>query len=470
MFADVAPQLLALLRREPARAAFLLMALLPAVLELLAARLALLLEALEAALTVAGLGLSRENGGQRQKGTRQGSKTFHGSLSAKGVSRCGRSTQLGVVLLIVNVPARPVKVMLQVGAFGPGEDTVRLVQALFLADVALLARQAVRLAARQFAGAHALADALLLMVLARIDAGVVRTRLCRSGKPEGGHAGQKHADKQREHWRQQRARLLYVIGRTSEYASLWADAYRAYRGSESLKPSDAMRNAIRKRIQALLSHIPATLTLHTEPEQAEIELIDAQGRVHQGKSPLKLTLPPGSTTFSIQQKGYETRKRRLSLDPLQHTQLFLELLPLQTAQQSNAPPSTSWRVPVAWASVGMGLASSIASIALIAVSQQQLAAYDAQRASPKATAQFALDPERFVDPLRSAQSTEAASIGTFAGACVFFGLAAALLFWSPPKPPSTAALPSPTSFLPAPSTSPIVATSPPLPQRLYRIP
>ncbi|MCK6509733.1 PEGA domain-containing protein [Myxococcota bacterium] len=276
--------------------------------------------------------------------------------------------------------------------------------------------------------------------------------------------------KQREHWRQQRARLLYVIGRTSEYASLWADAYRAYRGSESLKPSDAMRNAIRKRIQALLSHIPATLTLHTEPEQAEIELIDAQGRVHQGKSPLKLTLPPGSTTFSIQQKGYETRKRRLSLDPLQHTQLFLELLPLQTAQQSNAPPSTSWRVPVAWASVGMGLASSIASIALIAVSQQQLAAYDAQRASPKATAQFALDPERFVDPLRSAQSTEAASIGTFAGACVFFGLAAALLFWSPPKPPSTAALPSPTSFLPAPSTSPIVATSPPLPQRLYRIP
>ncbi len=276
--------------------------------------------------------------------------------------------------------------------------------------------------------------------------------------------------KQREHWRQQRARLLYVIGRTSEYASLWADAYRAYRGSESLKPSDAMRNAIHKRIEALLSHIPATLTLHTEPEQAEIDLIDAQGRVHRGKSPLKLTLPPGTTTFSIQQKGYETRKRRIALAPLQHTQLFLELPSLQTTQQPNNPPSASWRVPVAWASIGMGIASSIASIALIAVSQQQLAAYDVQRASPKATTQFSLDPERFVDPLRSAQSTEAASIGTLAGACVLFGLAAALLFWSPPKPTPTATPPTPTSFLPVSPTSPTVSTPPSLPQRLYPTP
>lgn len=89
MLADVAPQLLALLRREPARALFLPLALQLAALEFLAphfslalelvpAQLALLLEALEAARTVAGLSLRRKAGGQRNEDTCKDGKAFHG--------------------------------------------------------------------------------------------------------------------------------------------------------------------------------------------------------------------------------------------------------------------------------------------------------------------------------------------------------------------------------------------------------
>jgi hypothetical protein len=66
--------------------------------------------------------------------------------------------------------------------------------------MALLAFQTPRLDRGQFAGADALADALLLMVLAGIDARVLRARLGRRGQPKGGHAGQKHADKQWFHF------------------------------------------------------------------------------------------------------------------------------------------------------------------------------------------------------------------------------------------------------------------------------
>ncbi len=265
---------------------------------------------------------------------------------------------------------------------------------------------------------------------------------------------------QREHWQQQRARLLYVIGRTSEYAALWADAYRAYRDCESLKPSDAMREAIRKRIQSLLPRISATLTLHTEPEQASIELIDAQGRVHQGKSPFTRTLSPGVITFSMKRQGYETRKRRISLEPLQNTKLFLELVPLQTAIKPKPPSSFSWRVPVVWLSVGLGIASSAASIALIAVSQQQLAAYDEMRASSNASQTFLLDRKLFVSRLQNAQSTEAASIGTFVGAGVFFALATAFFFWSPPKTSPAASAASSASAASAVSATHLLFPSP----------
>ncbi|MBZ0133747.1 MAG: hypothetical protein K8F53_14130 [Rhodocyclaceae bacterium] len=114
---------------------------------------------------------------------------------------------LSIVFLIVYVAARPVLVATQVGTLRMGQVSVRTIAALFLADVTLLALQAVRLGPVQFARAHTLADTLLLVVLAGIDAPLIGARLCGRGQPKGGHAGKKHADKQGSHFT-----LLYDSG------------------------------------------------------------------------------------------------------------------------------------------------------------------------------------------------------------------------------------------------------------------
>jgi hypothetical protein len=77
MLADVAAQLLALLRREASGAALLSVALERAALEFLAPHLALLLEALEAALPVTRLGLGGQAGHEGQESTCKGDNVFH---------------------------------------------------------------------------------------------------------------------------------------------------------------------------------------------------------------------------------------------------------------------------------------------------------------------------------------------------------------------------------------------------------
>lgn len=250
----------------------------------------------------------------------------------------------------------------------------------------------------------------------------------------------------REHWRQQRASLLYVIGRTSEYASMWPDAYQAYKDCEKLGPSDAMRDAIRKRAKALLKHIRSYLVFNTNPENTWVELIDSQGRIHKGRSPLKLVLPPGTVSFSVSRKGYETMERRITLEPLQKTQFFLDLIPQKIRKAPPPSPRHSWRLPVAWTSVGLGIASAVAAVTLLVVSQQQLANYDARRNAANAAQRFQQDREAFVEPLRGAQGTEAGSIATFVGTIAFAGVAVGILLWAPPTIPAT---PPPASPSPA---------------------
>jgi len=97
---------------------------------------------------------------------------------------------LSIVFFIEYVPAGPVLVAMQVGPLGSGQVAVRPIGALFLVDVALLALQAARLAARQFARTHSLADSLLLVLLTGIHARTVGTGVNRCGQPEGCHARQ----------------------------------------------------------------------------------------------------------------------------------------------------------------------------------------------------------------------------------------------------------------------------------------
>lgn len=101
VFADVATQLLALFRREASLAAFRLVVLLLAALQLLApelalaldllaTKLALLLVSLETALPVAGLGLGGQAGSQGKQDACKCSQAFHGFIPAlSGVRAAG---------------------------------------------------------------------------------------------------------------------------------------------------------------------------------------------------------------------------------------------------------------------------------------------------------------------------------------------------------------------------------------------
>jgi hypothetical protein len=88
---------------------------------------------------------------------------------------------LVVVFFTVDVLARSIEILVQILALAAGQHAVRLVLPLFLADGALLAGELFRFASGEFAGAHTLANAVMLLVLAGVDAGIVRPGQCGAG-------------------------------------------------------------------------------------------------------------------------------------------------------------------------------------------------------------------------------------------------------------------------------------------------
>ena len=149
VLADVAAQLLALLRRHPLATMLALMALQLAALQvLLAPEFTLLLgiallDSLEAARTLAGLGLGGQACRQSGEDACEDSKAFHGFHSCP--SRCpllGQSkTPVGVMPFLINVPTGGIQVLLQILALAPGQHAIRLVLPLLDADILLFGTQ-----------------------------------------------------------------------------------------------------------------------------------------------------------------------------------------------------------------------------------------------------------------------------------------------------------------------------------------
>ena len=149
VLADVAAQLLALLRRHPLATMLVFMALQLAALQfLLAPEFTLLLgiallDSLEAARTLAGLGLGGQACRQSGEDACEDSKAFHGFHSCP--SRCpllDRSkTPVGVMPFLINVPTGGIQVLLQIPALAPGQHAIRLVLPLLDADILLFGTQ-----------------------------------------------------------------------------------------------------------------------------------------------------------------------------------------------------------------------------------------------------------------------------------------------------------------------------------------
>ena len=129
-------------------------------------------------------------------------------------------TLLFIVLLIVNVPAGPILITMQIGPLGTGQMSIRQIAALFLADATLLALKMAGLATCQITGADSLAYALLLMILLRIDSGIEWACMGGCGQPKRAHSGQKHADEQGFH---------FVLLKVVEDPILDANAFRRWK-------------------------------------------------------------------------------------------------------------------------------------------------------------------------------------------------------------------------------------------------
>lgn len=84
---------------------------------------------------------------------------------------------LGVVLFAVYIFRQCVHVMVQIAALGLGQMTVGFVRMFFVPDCAALLIKVLDFGARQFPGPDAVADAIILVMLAVVDAGIVMPRL-----------------------------------------------------------------------------------------------------------------------------------------------------------------------------------------------------------------------------------------------------------------------------------------------------
>ena len=102
-----------------------------------------LLDSLEAARTLAGLGLGGQACRQSGEDACEDSKAFHGFHSCP--SRCpllGQSkTPVGVMPFLINVPTGGIQVLLQIPALAPGQHAIRLVLPLLDADILLFGTQ-----------------------------------------------------------------------------------------------------------------------------------------------------------------------------------------------------------------------------------------------------------------------------------------------------------------------------------------
>jgi hypothetical protein len=81
---------------------------------------------------------------------------------------------LRIMLLVVDGAARLILLVVQIAPFGARQHAVGFVRALELADVPLLLAQARCLTASQLAGAHAVLNAIALMLLPCVHARIAR--------------------------------------------------------------------------------------------------------------------------------------------------------------------------------------------------------------------------------------------------------------------------------------------------------
>jgi hypothetical protein len=103
---------------------------------------------------------------------------------------------LAIMLLLPDMSVGGILVPAQVGPFVPGQMAIGHVTTLFLTDAPLLRAQAAGLVSGQFAGTHALTNAVLLMVLALIHLMVVVSTSFAglgAGDPGSGGSNKHHA-------------------------------------------------------------------------------------------------------------------------------------------------------------------------------------------------------------------------------------------------------------------------------------
>lgn len=130
----------------------------------------------------------------------------------------------------------------------------------------------------------------------------------------------------------------------------------------------------------------AWVTLRSKPSGARVVLLHGRQNTYTGITPFQKKLPPGELQIQVKQKGYAGRSEVVLLQPGQRVSRSWVLQRRQAlVLKRGLSPSPQGQLgrTLGWTSVGVGVASLGAGLALFLVSQQEFSQYEEKRGKPE---------------------------------------------------------------------------------------